>query len=161
MNRMILMAAACLFGMVSLAQTPPAKDNPLVQQIMALEKSVNEAYAANDLPKYFSYYSDDLTQWFPEGRVSLPAYKASWTAFIKAGNKIQAVKVSDLQVQVSPAADTAVATYQLHVTTKTAAGAVTEEEFQESDVWFKRAGVWKIAHLHYSPAPPAGVKPAG
>jgi len=30
---------------------------------------------------------------------------------------------------------------------------VSDESFQESDVWFKRNGEWKVVHLHYSPAP--------
>jgi hypothetical protein len=30
--------------------------------------------------------------------------------------------------------------------------------FQETDVWFKGAAGWKIAQVHYSPAPPAGHK---
>ena len=28
---------------------------------------------------------------------------------------------------------------------------VTEEENQETDVWFKRQGEWKVVTLHYSP----------
>jgi hypothetical protein len=35
---------------------------------------------------------------------------------------------------------------------------VTDEAFQESDVWFKVAGGWKVAHVHYSPAAAATVK---
>ncbi len=160
MKKLILTAAACLLTSLSVAHSTPVNKAAVVEQIKALEKAVNDAYAANDLPKYFSFYWDDLTQWFPEGRVSLPQYKTSWNAFIKAGNKIQSVQISDLQIQLSPGGDTAVATLELHVKTRTAAGAVTDEEFHETDVWFNRGGVWKIAHLHYSPAPMAVSKPA-
>lgn len=152
MKKLILIAVASLLASLSSAATPVNKV-AVVEQIKTLEKNVNDAYAANDLPKYFSYYWDDLTQWFPEGRVSLAEYKKSWGAFIGAGNKIQSVQISDLQIQLNPSGDTAVATLELHVKTKTVAGAVTEEEFHETDVWFNRGGVWKIAHLHYSPAP--------
>jgi ketosteroid isomerase-like protein len=124
----------------------------LSKEILDLEKSVNDAYAANDLPRYFSFYWDDLTQWFPEGRVSLAEYRKNWTAFIGAGNKIQSVKISDMRLAVSPLQDSAVATYRLDVHTKTADGKVTNEAFQETDVWFKRNGQWKIITLHYSPA---------
>lgn len=157
MKKLMLIAAASLLAGLSFAAAPVNK-TAVVETIKALEKSVNEAYAANDLPTYFSYYWDDLTQWFPEGRVSLPAYKKSWGAFIGAGNKIQSVQISDLQVQLSPSGDTAVATLELHVKTKTVAGAVTDEAFHETDVWFNRGGVWKIGHLHYSPAPAPAAK---
>jgi ketosteroid isomerase-like protein len=152
MKKLILVLAAGLLASPSFAAAPVNKA-AVVEQIKALETSVNEAYAANDLPTYFSYYWEDLTQWFPEGRVSLPEYQKSWGAFIKAGNRIQSVRISDLQIQLNPSGDTAVATLELHVKTKTVAGAVTTEEFHETDVWFNRGGVWKIAHLHYSPAP--------
>jgi len=34
-----------------------------------------------------------------------------------------------------------------------AQGVVSDENFQESDVWFKRNGEWKVVPLHDSPAP--------
>ena len=46
-----------------------------------------------------------------------------------------------------------VASYRLRVKTRSAKGVVTDEEFQQSDVWFKRNGMWKVVHLHYPPAP--------
>ena len=53
-----------------------------------------------------------------------------------------------------PSGDTAVASYLLHVKTRSPKKQeVADEMFQESDVWFKRDGVWKVVHLHYSPAP--------
>jgi ketosteroid isomerase-like protein len=56
-------------------------------------------------------------------------------------------------VRLSPAGDTAIASYQLHVKTRAADKSVTDEDFQETDVWFKTAAGWKITHVHYSPAP--------
>jgi hypothetical protein len=41
----------------------------------------------------------------------------------------------------------------LQVKTRSAKGVVTDEEFQQSDVWFKRSGMWKVVHLHHPPAP--------
>jgi ketosteroid isomerase-like protein len=93
-----------------------------------------------------------MVQWLPEGRTDLAAYEKDWTAYIAAGNKTEAADVSDLVVKVGPSRDSAVAAYVLHVKTKLANGQVTNEEFQETDIWFKRDGVWKIVALHYSPA---------
>jgi len=45
------------------------------REIRDLEEKMNAAYAANDLPAYFAYYSDDFTQWLPDGRTDLPQYK--------------------------------------------------------------------------------------
>lgn len=92
----------------------------------------------------------------PTGRTDLPAYEKEWTQYISSGNRILADEISDLHIQVGPSADTAIASYVLHVKTHLANGQVTDEDFQETDVLFKREGSWKIVHLHYSPAPKKG-----
>ncbi|MGA9978473.1 MAG: DUF4440 domain-containing protein [Candidatus Sulfotelmatobacter sp.] len=130
------------------AQTPQAE-----KEILDLEQKMNASYAANDLPSYFAYYSPDLTQWLPEGRTDLPQYEKMWTAFIKSGGGVESVQLSDMHVQIGPSADTAVASYLLRVKARSAKGVESDENFQESDVWFKRNGEWKVVHLHYSPAP--------
>jgi ketosteroid isomerase-like protein len=55
-------------------------------------------------------------------------------------------------VKASPQGDAASAAYILRVKTKLASGQVTDEQFQETDVWFKGSEGWKIVALHYSPA---------
>lgn len=133
---------------VALADDAPAK------QVLALEQTFNEAYAANDLPKYFGYYADDLVAMFPEGRTTLAAYREQWTKFIKDGNRLTSVKTSDMVIRPSPAGDEVTASYRIAIRTRLADGKFTDELFDESDVWLKRAGKWQVAHIHYSAAPP-------
>jgi ketosteroid isomerase-like protein len=123
------------------------------KEIRGLEQKINAAYAANDLPAYFGYYSEDFTQWLPDGRTNLPEYEKMWTDYIKNVARVEVVELSDVHVQVSPGGDAAVASYLLHVKYRTVKGEFTEEDNQESDVLFKRNGVWKVVFLHYSPAP--------
>jgi len=122
-------------------------------EVRDLEQRVNAAYEANDLPRYFSFYASDFSQFLPEGRSDLAAYKKEWGQYIGEGNRIEKVGLSDLQVEIGPSKDSAVASYLLHVRTKLKDGKVTDEDNQESDVLFKRNGEWKIVFLHYSAAP--------
>ena len=122
------------------------------QEVRAVIAAYNADYARNDLDAYFRAFAPDLTQWFPEGRVDLPTYRASWTKYIAAGNRLDRVEVRDLRVQISPAADAAIATYVLRVTTRSAKGVVSTEDNQETDVLFKRAGAWVIVHINYAPS---------
>ena len=145
-----LLTLSVVAGLSAKQSTSPATTE---KEIRDLEQKINASYAANDLPAYFSAYAPDATQWLPEGRTALDAYKKDWTAYIAAGNKVQAVEISDLQVQVSPSLDAAVASYILHVKTKLVDGKVTDEDNQETDVFFKRNGSWKIVELHYSLIP--------
>jgi ketosteroid isomerase-like protein len=121
------------------------------QEIRTLEQKMNDAYGRNDLPSYFSYYAPDFVQWLPEGRTDLAKYEKDWTDYIKAGNQVQRVELRDVVVKIGPSQDTAVVAYILYVKTKLADGKITEEENQETDIWFKRQGEWKVAALHYSP----------
>jgi ketosteroid isomerase-like protein len=147
-------ALVLFLGVFALLQTKASSGSASAEQeVRELEQRANAAYEANDLPKYFSFYADDFTQYLPEGRSDLPAYKKEWTGYIQEGNHIEKVQLSDMHVQVGPSGDSAVASYILHVRTKLKDGKITEEDNQESDVLFKRNGQWKIVFLHYSAAP--------
>jgi ketosteroid isomerase-like protein len=142
----VLLLALGFAGRAAIAQSTGVE-----QQIRELEQKMNDAYGKNDLPTYFSYYAPDFVQWLPEGRTDLDKYKKDWTEYIKKGNQVQEVKLKDVMVRVGPSQDSAVFAYILYVKTKLADGKVTEEENQETDVWFKRQGEWKVVTLHYSP----------
>lgn len=141
--------ALLIVGLATLANAGPKAD------ILQLEQDFNAAYAANDLGKYSGYYADDAILWFQDGRTDIPSYKKEWTAFIKSGAQIQSGTTSDMHVRFSPQGDAAIASYLLHLKTKKADQKVTDEIFQETDVWFKMPGGWKITHVHYSDAPAA------
>ena len=128
------------------------QDSSVEPEIARLEKEYNDAYAANDLPKYFSYLAPDFIQFVGSGREELAKYKKDWEAFIAGGGRVQAATIEDLIVKVGPSGDSAIASYILHVKTRSSQGQERDRRYQESDVWFKRAGAWKIVHLHYSAA---------
>jgi ketosteroid isomerase-like protein len=144
--------ACALCSIAFLALAPPAHANPNAD-IRALERDFNATYAANDLDKYFAFYSDDATLWFPEGRTDIPSYKKMWTDYVNSGGGIRAFRLSDLHIRFSPLGDTAIASYELHLKTQDPGKPIVNEDYQETDVWFKLKGTWKITHVHYSPAP--------
>ncbi len=134
---------------VLLAAAGAAQDST-VKEIEKLEVAFNGAYERNELDAYFSYYADDVTMWFESGRVSLADYKKDWYALFKGGGGVEKNALSDMRVQVSPGGDSAIATYKLDVLTRQADGKKTKELAYETDVWFKRDGKWKLAHVHYN-----------
>ena len=151
--RSLIAALILLVPVTFLATSARPRPTPAEDEVRDLEQRVNAAYEANDLPKYFSFYAPDFSQFLPEGRTDLDAYKKEWQSYIGEGNRVQKVDISDLHIQVGPNQDSAVASYILHVRTKLNDGKITEEDNQESDVLFKRNGQWKIVFLHYSAAP--------
>lgn len=151
--RLMISALLLIVPITYLALQAKPRPASVEDEIKDVEQRANAAYEANDLPKYFSFYAADFSQFLPEGRTDLAGYQKDWTAYIEEGNRVQKVELSDLHIQVGPSNDTAVASYILHVRTKLKDGKTTEEDNQESDVLFKRNGVWKIVFLHYSAAP--------
>jgi ketosteroid isomerase-like protein len=136
----------------STAMTPAQAAPSVEEQIRTIEDEICVAYAANDLPRYYAYYADDLRALFPEGPTSLPEYKTSWTAFIKSGGAILAFSYTDMKIQVAPGGDAAVASYLAHVRTRYPGKDPVDELYDETDVFFRRAGKWTIVEVHYSPA---------
>jgi ketosteroid isomerase-like protein len=137
-------------AMVSSIAVAGAQADATAKEIEKLEIAFNKAYERNDLEEYFSYYAEDVTQWFESGRTDLAEYKKDWYALIQGGGGVEKNTLSDLKVQVSPGGDAAIATYAVDVLTRQADGKKTKERAYETDVWFKRGGAWKIVHLHYN-----------
>jgi len=149
----IRLIAASITVLLAVSAPAHAQSSSAVEaQIRDLEQKYNAAYAANDLPTYFSYLAPDFAQWLPSGRTDKAAYQTSWTRFITNGGKVLSAELSDVKVNVGPSNDTAVVSYLLNVKTQSARG-TSDERYQETDVWFKRDGAWKIVYLHYSAAP--------
>ena len=118
---------ALAYALLALA---PAAESDVRETVMAC----NKAYAANELAAYFACYASDLTQWWPEGRVDLAKYDKDWHKFVADGGRVKSADVSDLVVQVAPAGDAAVASYQLRVVTQQVDGKVTTDIAHETDV---------------------------
>ncbi len=156
MTRRMLHALAAASALAA-ALVPPvhaATPAAVEAEITRLERDWNDAYGANDLPRYFGVYADDAVLIFDGARSSLADYRKSWTAAVAGGDRLESVKLADLVVRVAPSGDTAVASYQLEVRTRHPAGKPTDDErFFETDVWQKRGAAWKVVHVHYSAVP--------
>ena len=71
-SRTLLIVAVILLAVASLYPEAAMAQSAAEQEINELEQKMNAAYAANDLPTYFGYYSKDFTQWLP-GRAHRPS----------------------------------------------------------------------------------------
>ncbi len=130
----------------ALAGHPGSENADLHAAIEAFDR----AYANNDVEQYFSFYADDATVYFGGARQDIAAYHEMWTALMDAGGGVELNEMSDLQVQVLPGGDVAVATSFIDNRTRSADGTTATSRAFETDVWQKIDGKWKIISLHYS-----------
>ena len=117
-------------------------------------KAFDHAYATNDVETYFSFYAGDATVYFYGARQDIAAYHEEWTAMMEAGGGVEMNEMSDLQVQVMPCGDVAIATSFVGNRTRTPDGTTSTIRAFETDVWQKIDGKWKIISLHYSEIAP-------
>ena len=117
-------------------------------------KAFDDAYATNDVDTYFSFYADDATVYFFGARQDVAAYHEEWIAMMEAGGGVEMNEMSDLQVQVMPCGDIAIATSFVDNRTRTPDGTTSTVRAFETDVWQKIDGNWKIISLHYSEIAP-------
>ena len=149
-----LICSVAVFGTTLIGQASlPASSASVEQEIARLEKDCNDAYAANNLPKYFSYYADDAVLIFINERITVPAYRKMWTEEIKT-KPLESVKLADMVIRVMPAADAAIASFQIEIRTHQPGDKMTDEKFFETDVWVHKGDAWKLGHVHFSAIPP-------
>jgi len=143
-------AIALLVAAAPFAKSMAAEDTKAIKTVITrLEQTWNDAYGANDLPKYFSYYSENPILVFYNKRTTLADYRKMWTEETKT-EPVESARISDLKIEVDPAGDTAVASYQLDVRTRHPDGKTTLERAFETDVWFKQKAEWRVYVVHYS-----------
>jgi len=155
MIRQLLRPCACFIALLAAMPAALAAEPADIQrEITRLEHESNDAYAANDLPKYFGYYADDAVLIFYNLRATVAEYRKFWTTSVKT-DPIASVKLSDIVIRVMPSTGdtTAVASYQIEVRTRHPGGKITDEHAFETDVWLNQGGTWKLEHIHYSAAP--------
>lgn len=139
------------------AAAVPEASGRVQREIDLLEADLKAAYSSNALTRYFSYFADDFRALVPQGLMSLPEYRKQWTDFIDRGGAVVAFTYTELQIQVAPGGDAAIASYRAVASTRYPGRDPAIERYLETDVFFKRGGRWKLVEMHMSedPVPPA------
>jgi ketosteroid isomerase-like protein len=149
MKRMLSCLIVAMLSFAAMAEHHAVENADLHAAI----KAFDHAYATNDVETYFSFYADDATVYFYGARQDISAYHEEWTALMEAGGGVEMNEMSDLQVQVMPCGDVAIATAFIDNRTRSSDGTTATIRAFETDVWQKFDGNWKIISLHYSDVP--------
>jgi ketosteroid isomerase-like protein len=150
MNKFLSCIVIALISFSAVAEHHSSEDAGLHAAI----KAFDSAYTNNDVESYFGFYADDATVYFFGARQDISAYHEEWTALMAAGGGVEKNEMSDLQVQLMPSGDVAIATSFIDNRTRAADGTTSTSRAFETDVWQKIDGEWKIISLHYSDIAP-------
>lgn len=146
MNRILSCLIIVLMSFSAMAEHHKSENADLHAAI----KAFDHAYATNDVETYFGYYADEATVYFSGARQDINAYHELWTALMEEGGGVEKNEMSDLQVQVMPGGDVAIATSFIDNRTRAPDGTTSTSRAFETDVWQKIDGEWQIISLHYT-----------
>ncbi|MEX2125207.1 MAG: nuclear transport factor 2 family protein [Woeseia sp.] len=127
--------------------------SPVEAEVRTAIKAFNDAYAGDDVDAYFNHYDANAMVYFYGARQDLAAYHEEWAEMVEAGGGVEKNELSDVQVQVMPTGDVAVASYFVDYRLREPDGNVSVAKAFESEVWQKIGDDWKIVNLHYSEIP--------
>jgi ketosteroid isomerase-like protein len=155
--RRILCAVLAGVGVIALLiQSPLAAESTAEAQVTSAVHETVKAYNDNDYEKYFSMFADDITIFrAARGRWTKKEYHDGWKAAIERGGGVASAGVEDLRVQMSPAEDSAVATYLMPVKSRFPGGVVPAGRnenivYNMTEVWYRREGKWIMVHMYWT-----------
>lgn len=128
--------------------------SPEAQDVWQVIKAFNHAFAANDADTYFTYIDEDITVLTPSNPYRVEGIQDDREEFelgIREGYT-RVTYFQEMQPHIHIVGDVAVVTYfsrgRYGVGDKAHAAYL-----KETDVLVKRAGGWKIIHIHVSATP--------
>jgi ketosteroid isomerase-like protein len=123
-------------------------------EVRAAAADFNDAYATNDVERYFGYYADDAVVYFFGARQDMKKYARTWSELMKAGGGVEKNELSEKIFQVLPGGKAVIASYFVHNITRSPEGEKSDARAYETEVWQKIDGEWKVVNLHYTEQPP-------
>ncbi len=114
----------------------------------------NEAYADNDMERYFSYFAEDADMYWSGTRHTTAAYRDDYTATVEAGGVVEKNEISDLVIRMLPGNEAGIASFFIDYRFHNPGGEITVEQAFETGVWEKIDGEWKLVGMHNNVIPP-------
>lgn len=154
--RMFLIIMLSVAGIASIAAE--GDEAAIRAEVDSAVTALNEAYGANDLERYFSFFADDVILVESNGREQTKAgYCAEWKGLIGAGGGVAAIDVNfPRSIRLSADANTAVVhqlsfpvSYRFLDSSDTGGLVNTTIVWAITDVWSKIDGTWKVVHSHF------------
>ncbi len=151
-------AAFTLMLSMSPSMSPMTHTNPsrsTEQEVLDVVRSWNDAFARNDVERYFSFVDPEITVLTPANpyRVEGLEQDREEFEFGLASEKSRVNLFQMMQPKVQVFGDAAVVTYFWRGSLGTGESAPMGH-FKETDVFARRENGWKLAHVHLSRATP-------
>lgn len=109
-----------------------------------------EIYKEGDIAGYLSHYAPDITANYSGALVNSNEARAFLKSLFAGNGKTLSFQMGEPQIQFSENEEAAIVRYPWREHFQYDDGRETDIEYYETDVWYRRNGEWKIAHVHQS-----------
>ena len=160
-GRAIVWAVVLVVSIAPAALHAQQPTSEIEQEVAEAVRQFVAAYDANDVEKFFSFQAKDMTIISFGRRVDREDNYQLRLEIRKAG-AVNTARFENLQIQVLPGGEAAVATFDFHrvrkyPTAEAARGRDPNASYTITAVWARRSGNWSIVHLQWaSHQEPAG-----
>ena len=133
----------------SVSLAPSAAQAAVVAEIDKLQRKRIEVWMRRDADAYLAFYWDDAVIFAVDKRTSVDEFRRWMVALFAAGGGPVTIEVPPVHdMAISSAGDAAVASFTWRTRFRSAEGAEADQTNHETNVWYRRDGVWKIIGLH-------------
>jgi ketosteroid isomerase-like protein len=121
----------------------------IVSEIGGLHRKRGEVWLQRQAEAYLSYYWDDAILFAVEERMTLADLRRAFVALLEAGGgplSIELPAVDD--IVISNGGDAATTSFEWRARSRSEDGIDTDRSYFETDVWYRRNGLWRIIRMH-------------
>jgi ketosteroid isomerase-like protein len=121
----------------------------IVAEISELHGKRGEDWVRRKADAYLSYYWDDAILFAVDERMTLADLRRAFVALLQAGGGPLTIELPDVDdIVISNGGDAATTTFTWRARSRSEEGIDTDRSYYETDVWYRRDGVWKIIRMH-------------
>ncbi len=122
-----------------------------VEELRKAIRRKDDAYRAGDIAGYLKADAPDVQVYFAGSLMTFEEARRLNERQFAGGGKILEYQIADPdQISFSAAGDAATVCYPWRERFRYGDGRVTDTDYYETNVWYRRNGEWRIVHIHIS-----------
>jgi len=130
-------------------QVSAAGQREVFEKIDTLHRTRGEVWLRHDAEAYLSFYWEDALIFSVGERMTLAEMRQGVVAQFASGAGPVSLQLPPLTaVAIGEAGDAALTSFAWSYRGRSAEGVETDRSNYETDVWYRREGVWKLIHMH-------------
>ena len=131
-----------------MSQSPSVTDSSAISEIRDLHRKRGEALLQRKPELYLTFYWDDAKLFIFDHRMTFDEMRRR-LPLLSAGSEAITVELPPIDdLAVSESGDAATTSFQWSTRIRNSEGVVFDRVNYETDVWYRRNGIWRVICMH-------------